>query len=152
MDIHFVVYGQPFGKVNMRPIKFGKKLSLCNPDSNNNYMRMVQDAFFGVYSGFYPVFPKGTPIAIKIAAYYKVQSDCYNQKGLNQKGLKKIKGIERPTLKPDCDNISKVVCDALNTIAWYDDSQVVELSVAKFYSEQPRVDICISSIDTNLEV
>lgn len=46
----------------------------------------------------------------------------------------KPKGVseEPDTLKPDADNIAKAVLDALNGVAWRDDSQVVALSVRKF--------------------
>ena len=36
--------------------------------------------------------------------------------------------------KPDCDNIAKSILDALNGIAYDDDSQIVELTVRKYYS------------------
>lgn len=35
------------------------------------------------------------------------------------------------TAKPDADNIGKAVLDALNGVAWKDDSQVVRLEVVK---------------------
>lgn len=46
----------------------------------------------------------------------------------------KPKGVteEPDTLKPDADNIAKAVLDALNGVAWRDDSQVVAMSVRKF--------------------
>ena len=56
-------------------------------------------------------------------------------------------GNIRPTKKPDCDNISKVICDALNGIAFHDDSMIVELAVEKFYSENPCVDVVIRSCE-----
>lgn len=37
----------------------------------------------------------------------------------------------RHTKKPDCDNISKLVLDALNKVAWVDDAQVALLIVEK---------------------
>jgi len=42
------------------------------------------------------------------------------------------------TKKPDTDNIAKIVCDALNGVAWMDDSQVVTLNVAKYMLPQGR--------------
>ena len=50
-----------------------------------------------------------------------------------------LEGKIRPTVKPDCDNIAKVVCDALNGLAYHDDNQVTNLTVAKRYTERPRV-------------
>lgn len=52
-------------------------------------------------------------------------------------------GRIRPTSKPDCDNIAKAVLDALNGIAYHDDSQVVCLTVAKWYSNEPWVTVRI---------
>lgn len=39
------------------------------------------------------------------------------------------------TSKPDADNLCKAVCDALNGIAWKDDSQVCDLRITKFIGE-----------------
>lgn len=49
----------------------------------------------------------------------------------------------RPTSKPDADNLLKQL-DALNEICWRDDSQVVEATVRKFYSDRPRLVIIIT--------
>lgn len=38
---------------------------------------------------------------------------------------------ERDTTKPDIDNVLKAVLDALNGVAYKDDSQVVEVRVVK---------------------
>ena len=37
------------------------------------------------------------------------------------------------TVKPDADNIIKVVLDALNGLAWEDDRQVTAVSCSKVY-------------------
>ncbi len=52
-------------------------------------------------------------------------------------------GYIRPTKKPDCDNLAKVICDALNGIAYYDDSQIVEITISKYYSGTPEVRVAI---------
>ena len=43
-------------------------------------------------------------------------------------------GLLLHTVKPDLDNLTKSVLDALNGIAWYDDAQIVDLQVKKEYS------------------
>ena len=48
-----------------------------------------------------------------------------------------LTGRERPTVKPDWDNGGKLT-DALNLIVWVDDKQIVEATVRKFYSANPR--------------
>lgn len=52
-------------------------------------------------------------------------------------------GELRPTSRPDVDNYVKGVKDGLSKIIWQDDSQVVEMTVRKFYSLSPRVVVCI---------
>lgn len=47
-----------------------------------------------------------------------------------------LAGRIRPTTKPDTSNYAKLE-DALNGVAWRDDSQVVDLHVHKFYGLEP---------------
>jgi len=54
------------------------------------------------------------------------------------------------TKKPDIDNLQKSVLDALNKLAFVDDSQVCAIHSFKDYAaggDQPRVQIRISQID-----
>ena len=48
------------------------------------------------------------------------------------------------TTKPDLDNILKLVGDALNKIAWHDDSQVIRASAWKGYSLDGEQGLTIS--------
>lgn len=48
-----------------------------------------------------------------------------------------------PVIKPDGDNIEKIVKDALNKIAWVDDVQVVATAKSKRFGDQPGVDVTI---------
>jgi len=45
-----------------------------------------------------------------------------------------MEGKLLPTKKPDGDNIAKVICDALNGVAYEDDTQIVKLVVSKIYT------------------
>lgn len=45
------------------------------------------------------------------------------------------------TKKPDIDNLIKSVCDALNCIAYIDDSQIVSIEATKQYSSNPGTEI-----------
>ena len=56
-------------------------------------------------------------------------------------------GDMRPVKRPDWDNVGKIVTDALNGVAYDDDSQIVSASVEKYYSEEPRTEIKIERID-----
>ena len=52
-----------------------------------------------------------------------------------------------PTSVPDLDNLQKSVFDACNKVLYEDDAQIVQLSVRKFYSDEPRVELRISEMD-----
>lgn len=57
-----------------------------------------------------------------------------------------IQGLERPTKKPDIDNIVKAVLDGMNGIVYLDDKQVVDLHLTKVYSSKERIDIMVKEI------
>ncbi len=63
----------------------------------------------------------------------------------NAKGLKPHAPLFH-TSRPDADNLSKFVKDALNGRFWRDDSQVCKLFVTKIYSTSPRTEITITPI------
>ena len=45
---------------------------------------------------------------------------------------------------PDCDNLTKLVMDALNKVLYKDDCQVFTLNVEKWQSANPRTEVTIS--------
>jgi Holliday junction resolvase RusA-like endonuclease len=51
-----------------------------------------------------------------------------------------LRGLIRPTVKPDWDNIGKTL-DALNRIVWRDDAQVVEATCKKIYAARPGLQV-----------
>lgn len=55
-----------------------------------------------------------------------------------------------PYLLPDVIKeyfIRKLIYDALNGVAWYDDNAIVDTQVRKFYSDTPRVDVFIRAVE-----
>lgn len=66
-----------------------------------------------------------------IIAYYKIP------KSYSKKRVQAIRdGLEKPTKKPDADNVAKIILDSLNGIAYKDDSQIIELRIIKRYTEE----------------
>jgi len=49
----------------------------------------------------------------------------------------------RPTTTPDIDNLLKTYMDAITSLLWLDDGQIIETRTRKFYSVNPRVEIKI---------
>lgn len=80
-------------------------------------------------------------IEMEITAYYQIaKSDSKKKKQM------KLNNVIRPTKKPDMDNIVKIIADPLNGIAYHDDSQIVNCSIKKFFSDQPRVEVKIKEV------
>jgi Holliday junction resolvase RusA-like endonuclease len=56
-------------------------------------------------------------------------------------------GSVLPSRKPDIDNVLKIVLDALNGVAYKDDSRVVSVSGRKIYSMTPKIVIEMKGSD-----
>jgi Holliday junction resolvase RusA-like endonuclease len=53
-------------------------------------------------------------------------------------------GLIPHTSKPDGDNITKAVCDALNGVVWTDDSRVYHKEIVKLYTDkEPCVEVTV---------
>ena len=73
---------------------------------------------------------KDTPITMKIEFFFKVPKSWSKAKKEN---------IPHHTSKPDVDNLVKSVKDALNGVAYKDDSQVVSIFARKQYAQEDAV-------------
>lgn len=82
-------------------------------------------------------------VSMDVKVYRPMPKSVSNSK---KKKEKVENGLSRPTTKPDVDNYVKGVKDALNHLIYKDDSQVVDLKVSKFYSEEPRVEVMIREV------
>lgn len=74
-------------------------------------------------------------------AYYPIVKSTSKKKKQQM-----LEDLMFPTKKPDIDNIAKSILDALNKLAYRDDTQVVTLHMEKHYAEDPRVEVEIEEI------
>lgn len=58
-----------------------------------------------------------------------------------------LDGSIAPTIKPDADNVKKIFWDAFNGCMWIDDTQVVEWSGRKIFSDNPGVSVRVIPLD-----
>ena len=80
---------------------------------------------------------------------------CYFQipKSFSKKKREQaLAGDIQPTKKPDLDNILKVVCDALNKVAYNDDAQCVGAILSKGYSDTEYIEVKLINEDYYKEV
>lgn len=125
----------PVGKARPR---FGKN-GAYTPEKTRNYETLVKELYFTKHG---QTMLEG-PLHMEIKAYF----------GIAKSSTKKVRekmigGSLRPTKRPDIDNVVKSIADALNGVAYADDSQIVSLSASKHYAEYPRVEILIRPLDT----
>lgn len=137
MTITFVVPGPPQGKARARTVrtKTGASHSYT-PEKTANYENWIRVC----YQQAGGELMEKCPVRLKIIAKFSIaQSTSKKDK------VKMLSGELRPTKKPDADNIAKVICDALNQMAWGDDSCVVSLIVVKVYDDAPGLIVTITA-------
>jgi Holliday junction resolvase RusA-like endonuclease len=125
------------------------------PKKTKDYQSLVAS----FYSG--PLFKEA--VLVDIELYYQTPKSTKLRKdeiikelelnNENTDGLKRDlwylaceKDIIKAIVKPDIDNVSKCILDALNGIAYEDDNQVVELNVIKRRSVKPRAIVRITEV------
>lgn len=125
--ITFFVKSKPQGKARARTFydRRADKMRSVTPQQTKSYEDLIRwsyKAAGGKYMG-------ESLMRVDIQAFYPIP------KSFSKKKREAILADEiRPTTKPDCDNIIKVVLDALNGVAYYDDKQVVSVSCDKVYT------------------
>jgi len=64
-------------------------------------------------------------------------------KSLSKKERNEIDGGKTvpKTTKPDIDNLTKAILDALNGIVWKDDAQVTQINIQKVWSAKDQIEI-----------
>ncbi len=136
--VMFHVPGKPQGKARARTFrnpKTGKSVSMT-PENTVLYENFVKDRFLQVGTGFY--LERGKPVTLRIVARFLPPKSVSKKRRLDM-----LEGRELPLKKPDMDNIVKVVADALNGVAYHDDTQIAFVAAKKAYSAVEGLDITI---------
>ena len=140
-ELKFEIPGSPIGQGRPKFSTINGHAVAYDPEKSRNYKAYVKllatqamkEQGFTMIDG---------PCCLDIMAFFEVpksKSKKFREAALN--------GLERPTKKPDLSNIVKGIEDALNGLAYKDDSSIVFLSVAKCYSEVPRVEVILREIE-----
>lgn len=120
--------GKPLGKQRPRVLKNGIAYT---PKETVNYETLIKQLYATEHRWAKPL--EG-PLKMKVTAYFPIPKSVSKTKATSME-----QGHIRPTKKPDADNIIKIVADALNGLAYRDDSQIVSCSLEKYYSGVPRL-------------
>lgn len=135
----FTVMGEPKGKGRPRFNPYAKGSRPRTPEDTLVYENLIGWEYRRQCK---EAFPADASVWMSVTAYYAIpKSGSRKRKHLMEDG------VIRPMKKPDIDNVVKVYADALNGIAYYDDTQIVSLVCEKYYSDQPRVEVRISDME-----
>lgn len=138
--VRFTVPGPPKGKARARTVKGrGGQTFSYTPEGTVLYENLIKTCYLQQPNNM--IFNDGQPLKVVVQAFYDIPKS-YSKKKRQQM----ISGEIRPTKKPDIDNIAKCILDALNKVAYRDDTQVIELVMKKAYAEIPRVEVEIKEI------
>jgi Holliday junction resolvase RusA-like endonuclease len=127
MTVDIEIPGPPQGKGRPRRFKYG----MYTPKKTVEYEKQVRQCFIEQQG------KKLTgPIVAIIIAVYKIPESWSKEK--------RRQALRReifPAVKPDTDNIAKVILDSLNGLAYDDDKQVTYLVIKKQYDVLPSVQV-----------
>lgn len=136
-----IITGKPFAKQRPRFSRSGNFVKTYTPKETVEYENLIKLCFAQQVNGWEAT---KNPVRMLIKSYFPIPKSTpkYKQKLMINEDYPHVK-------KPDWDNIGKIVTDALNQIAYYDDNQVFETTVKKYYSQNPRVEVFAEVIDND---
>jgi len=137
--IAFTVAGEPKGKERPRFCHNGQ---IYTPKQTTTYEQQI---IFDYYKQCENVkFDENSQLELFVKAYYKIPKSASKKKRMAM-----LSEEIRPTKKPDGDNILKAVADALNGVCYKDDKSIVKMSIEKFYSDVPRIEVVVQEVQAN---
>jgi Holliday junction resolvase RusA-like endonuclease len=141
--IRLIVPGEPQAKGRPRfyPIrtKTGRTFSRAvTPERTRSYEVYIRELFVVNFPNFVPM--EG-PLSLTVDAYLGIPKSTSRKRREGMEG-----GFIVPEKRPDADNILKSAGDALNGLAFRDDSQIAEAIIRKRFSSQPRMIIRVGPV------
>lgn len=135
----FTVMGEPRGKQRAKTYRHGNFTKTVTPEQTVVYENLIALEYRRQCKDFR--FEDKSMLEITIEAYFSIP------KSVSKKNRAlMLERVLRPVKKPDGDNIIKVVCDALNGLAYHDDAQIVDMVARKYYAESPKLVISIKEV------
>lgn len=101
------------------------------PTRTKDYESLVEQYFLIKYPRYKVIEGRAK---VSIIAYFEVPKSA--SKSMKEQMLN---NEISPTKKPDIDNVVKIVLDAMNTIAFKDDTQITKIEVEKLYAAEEKL-------------
>lgn len=133
--VRFIVPGKPQGKGRPRAARRGSFVTMYTDKKTVSYESTVA-LFAGQAMAGRPLVDG--PVAVDMYIVLPIPPSWSKKKQALA-----VSGRLLPTVKPDADNVVKAVFDAINTVVWRDDTQVVDLNVRRRYGATPGVHVAV---------
>lgn len=127
----FIIDATPVAKGRPRFSSRGGFVKTYTPAKTSEWEDVVREEARKAMGSSEPI---DGPVALSLRFYLPIPASWSKKRTEAAKS-----GQERHIKKPDADNFAKAVMDACNGVLFIDDSQVVDMHVAKYYSDWPRV-------------
>ena len=135
----FIVLGEVRGQGRPRACKRGRHAGVYKATVDREYEDNIRSQVINQNPMFIPA-----KVPIKMSLVFHMMRP---QSHFNAKGEIKDKALGfMPVTKPDLDNCEKAIKDALNSVVWHDDCQVVEVQKKKVYGSVGRVEITVQAL------
>ena len=139
-EVYFVVPGEVVAKGRPRFSTVGGYAKAYTPKKTSDYEKKVKECYLKEVQ-YQPMrWCNKEPLEIVLNVYVEIP------KSASKKAKTEMLLHGYPTKKSDCDNYLKSVCDALNGVAYTDDSQIVIATVNKIWSEKPKAEITLRQV------
>lgn len=142
MMCDFEIEGKPVGKGRPRFKRMGNFVQTYTPSNTAEYEKLVRLRFQNAGGQI-----TDKPVRVAVVAFFAPPKSTKKRDRIEMLANRIL-----PEKKPDVDNIAKIILDALNGIAYKDDSQVVDLLVKKCFAAEARVYVHIEEIDMRGDV
>lgn len=133
-ELKVFIPGEPCAQGRPRFSTAGGFVRAYDPAKSRNYKAYVKAVCADAAEKHGWLFNTDLPLEVEIIAGLSIPSS--KSKKWKQAAAE---GVEKPTKKPDIDNLVKIIMDALSGVIYKDDKQIIKMSVEKRYAEQPGV-------------
>lgn len=121
-----IILVNPLGKARSRTVSKGGKTWMYTPARTTQLENAIRDKVIELRE----YFDKGVPLKLEATFYLEKPSTVPKKRIL-------------PVVRPDLDNLTKLLTDSLEKFVYKDDAQIVDCYTRKRYGSPPRIELCI---------
>lgn len=135
-QVTFEVPGQPRGKGRPRFTRSGHAYTDAKTREYEKHIAWCYTEQCGDYE-----FLGSSCLRVAVTAYMPIPKSASKKKRQAM-----LDGDIMPAVKPDIDNVLKIVLDGLQGVSFKDDKSVVESKIIKKYGSEPKIEVLIQEV------